>query len=76
MQHSNWKTASIFAFVLGALFLAAAVFACSYYVVPWMGSAFDYPYLKYALPLFMAGATLLVGGIIVWQRAKQATRSF
>lgn len=75
MQYSDWKTVSIFAVILGVLFLAAAVFACSYSVVPWMGSVHDYPYLDYALPLFMTGAILLVGGIIVWQRAKPTTRS-
>ena len=71
MQYSNWKIVSIFAVVLGVLFLAAAVFAASYYVVPWMGTVHDYPYLNYALPLFLAGTIFLIRGIAVWQRAKQ-----
>jgi predicted MFS family arabinose efflux permease len=75
MQYSDWKIVSILVIVLGVIFLAVAVFACSYYVVPWMGSVYDYPYLNYALPLFIAGVILLVGGIIVWQREKQKYRS-
>jgi drug/metabolite transporter (DMT)-like permease len=72
MQYSDWKIVSIFVVVLGVVFLAGAVIAFFYPPDPLeFGSLHDYPYLNYALPLFMAGAIFLVGGIVVWQRAKQ-----
>ncbi len=72
IRSQNWKMGGILAIILGMVFLASSIIAISYYVVPSMGSTHDYPYQNYAFPLFLAGAILLVTGVIA--RLKLRTR--